>query len=159
MTTKHQISAPEIMEEELQLIVGVSKSYNQETMSKAGTQWSDFKDKAASIPNTKGHTLYGICYNYNDMGDMDYLTGVEVQNFDDVPSHMEKIRLEPQTYARFEYEGPVNKMDEAWTHIFEEWIPQNEEKYLKGEPMIERYGRDFDPQRMEGRVEILIPLQ
>ncbi len=162
MTTAVKIENPEIIEMETIYVVGASKTYAREDFDKMSHQWSDFKSKSDDIPNKFGHTMYGVATNMKHDGHMDYICAVEVENLSNVPDHMTGLTIDPQTYARFEFNGPINKISDTWSAIMNDWFPNQgnpQREVLQGAPMFERYGQDFNLEKREGRVEIFIPLK
>ena len=48
-------------------------------------QWQRFHQKVDNIPDRVGNVAYGLCCNGDDFGNFDYIAGVEVSDFSDLP--------------------------------------------------------------------------
>jgi AraC family transcriptional regulator len=48
-----------------------------------------------------GSVAYGDFYNTDDSGNMDYMTGVEVTDFSDLPKDLSRLRIPEHHYAIF----------------------------------------------------------
>ena len=64
-------------------------------------QWQRFHHKVAGIPDRVGQVAYGVCCNGDNSGNFDYIAGVEVSDFSDLPREFAKVRIAEQNYAVF----------------------------------------------------------
>ena len=48
-------------------------------------QWQRFHQYIGNIPGRVGKVAYGVCFNGDDAGNFDYIAGVEVTDFSDLP--------------------------------------------------------------------------
>ena len=69
-------------------------------------QWQRFHQEVADIPDRIGNVAYGVCCNGDDAGNFDYIAGVEVADFSDLPREFGRIRIPEQRYAVFTHKRP-----------------------------------------------------
>lgn len=139
------------------LIAGLKKRYNNETSAAIPSQWQEFTPFIGHVPNQKGNAAYGVLHNNDGEGNVDYLCGVEVSDFAEIPAGFETLRLAPRTYAVFEHAGHVSEIRRTWHAIFKGWLPANDRE-IADAPDFERYSEKFDPRSGTGGIEIWIPL-
>jgi AraC family transcriptional regulator len=141
------------------LIVGLSGRYNAETTAGIPAQWQRFVPHIGHIPNQiGGRVAYGVCCNCDDAGNMDYLSGVEVSDFSDVPAEFARIRIPPRRYAVFVHSDHISQIRRTWHTIWNVFMPTSGHEVADA-PDFERYGETFDPRTGTGGLEIWIPLK
>ncbi len=64
---------------------------------------SAFTSRSIDIPARIGKVAYGVCCNSDDSGNFDYIAGVEVSDFSDLPRAFTGIRIPAQRYAVFSH--------------------------------------------------------
>ena len=139
------------------IIAGLRKQYSSETAAGIPNQWEQFAPYIGIIPNQVGNAAFGVKYNGDDEGNVDYLSGVEISRVSNLPSELEVLRLPSQRYAVFDHEGHVSDIRRTWHTIFRDWMPsQNME--IKEAPDFERYTERFNPQTGIGGIEIWVPV-
>lgn len=67
------------------LIAGIGARYTFETNQGIPFQWQRFKPYIGNIPGQVGYTTYGVCCNGDTAGSFEYIAGVEVSDFSDIP--------------------------------------------------------------------------
>ena len=67
------------------LVAGIGERYNCEGGAAIPGQWQRFHQSVESIPGRIGKVAYGVCCNGDDAGNFDYIAGVEVADFSDLP--------------------------------------------------------------------------
>lgn len=139
------------------LVAGLTAHYQMPKIEGIPAQWQRFAPKIGKIPGQVGWTTYGICYNMDRSGKMDYMCGVEVSDAAAVPSELSRLQIDAQRYAVFAHRDHITKIKETWDSIFNQWLPGSGEKLVDA-PQFETYGEDFNPQTGSGLVEIWIPL-
>ncbi len=111
------------------------------------------------IPGQVGWTTYGVCFNFDDKGQMEYMCGVEVSDASDPPHWPESTG---HTLSRdmpfFAMRDHISKIGRTWEAIFSRWVPASGHKVAQA-PQFEVYGKDFNPQTGNGGVEIWIPIK
>jgi AraC family transcriptional regulator len=135
------------------LVAGSVATYQMPNIEGIPEQWRKFGPLIGKIPGQVGSTTYGICFNMDGSGKMDYMCGVEVA--ERLPEGLSVLQIDAQRYAVFEHRGHISKIKSTWMAIFEDWAPDANEK-IAPRPQLEVYGSDFTPET--GPVEIWIPV-
>jgi len=139
------------------LLAGLSERYDEQASPGIPGQWQRFARHIGHIPGAKAGTTFGVCYNADDEGGIDYLTGVEVTDFGGVPDDLARLRIAAQSYAVFSYGGHVSTVRGVWKTIWAQWS-SGWGRESADVPTFERYGPGFDPQSGSGGFEIWIPV-
>lgn len=140
------------------LVVGLSGRCNDETVAAIPAQWQRFAPYIGNIPGQAGSTTYGVCYNGDDEGNIDYLTGVEVRDFSDAQPELTRLRIPANRYAVFTLPDHISAIRMIWKAIWNDWLPASGHQ-LADAPFFERYGDGFDPRTGAGGFEIWLPLK
>lgn len=140
------------------LLAGLLEHYRDGDMSGIPNQWQRFGPWLGQIPNQVPFVAYGVVFNGDDEGTMDYLTGMEVTDFSDVPAPLARLRIGSQRYAVWRRPGHVSEIRAVWRTIWGQWIPARLKK-LADAPFFERYPESFDPQTGDGGYEIWLPVE
>jgi AraC family transcriptional regulator len=140
------------------LVVGLSERYDSQTSAGIPAQWQRFGPHLGHIPGQLGNTAYGVCYNSDDEGSIDYMSGVEVGDFSRVPEGFARLRIAPQRYAVFFHADHISSIRRAWYTIWNKWIPESEYQAIDA-PGFELYDERFDPRTGTGGFEIWIPIR
>jgi AraC family transcriptional regulator len=154
-TSNRSIADPAIVQGRALLVAGISRTHRG---SNAGmpAQWGEFGPYLGHVPGQVGRIAYGVLHNDTD-GSIDYLTGVEVGDFADLPAGFAHLRIAPQRYAVFRHDGHVSTIGSTWGAIWSQWFPKSGEQAADA-PMFERYPETFDGRTGNGGFEIWIPL-
>jgi AraC family transcriptional regulator len=140
------------------LIAGLGARYTFETNEGIPAQWQSFAPHLGHISGQVGPTTYGVCCNGDDQGSFEYIAGVEVANFADLPDDFARVRIPAQRYAVFSHRKHISAIRGTVYTIWNKWLPESGHQ-LADAPNFERYGRDFDPKTGTGVVEIWLPLK
>ncbi len=84
-TRTDNLSAPRFETGTPLLVAGLGERYNHENGAGIPAQWHRFHQAVADIPGRIGKVAYGVCCNGDDAGNFDYIAGVEVSDFSDLP--------------------------------------------------------------------------
>ena len=97
--SKTKLVSPRMVEGKSLLVAGLS----QRSSDNAGmpAQWQRFVPYLGNIPGQLGRKAYGVLYNGDDSGNIDYMCGVEVRDFSDLPTGFASLRIPAQYYAVF----------------------------------------------------------
>lgn len=120
--------------------------------------WQRFHQEVADIPARVGNVAYGVCCNGDDAGNFDYIAGVEVADFSDLPRRFARIRISEQRYAVFTHTGHVASIRRTVNTIWNQWLPASGLKAADA-PNFERYDERFDAASGQGGFEIWIPVR
>jgi AraC family transcriptional regulator len=152
------MEAPRIEDRGPFLIAGSVGHYKIPEVSGISRQWDEFAKYLGKIPGQAGWTTYGVCFNMDGSGKMDYMCGVEVTEDAVTPDGLALMRIKPHLYAVFLHRDHISKITETWDAIFREWCPSSGRKLLPA-PQFEVYDERFDPTTGNGVVEIWIPIE
>ncbi|WP_025599316.1 AraC family transcriptional regulator [Burkholderia sp. WSM2230] len=140
------------------LVAGLSERYTMESTAAIPSQWQRFNEYFGKVPGQVGEVAYGVCYNADDAGNMDYLCGVEVSDFSALPPELSRLRIAAQRYAVFSHREHVSTVGRTWNAIWNTWLPTS--GHLPADaPSFERYDEKFDPLSGMGGFEIWLPLK
>lgn len=139
------------------LFAGLNARYNCETNAGIPAQWQQFTQYIGHVPGQVGQTAYGLCYNSDDDGNMDYMCGVEVTDFSRLPPELSSLRVAPQRYVVFTHREHISTIRATWAAIMGTWLPASG-LGLADAPSFERYDERFDPITGVGGLEIWIPI-
>jgi AraC family transcriptional regulator len=140
------------------LIAGLAQRYRFETIEGIPAQWQRFAPHIGNIQGQIGHTAYGVCHNSDGAGSFEYLCGVEVANFDDLPDEFSRVRIPERRYAVFSHREHISTIRGTVYTIWNKYLPESGLEVADA-PDFERYGEEFNPQSGMGLVEIWIPIK
>ena len=140
------------------LIAGLAERYNCDTSVAIPAQWQRFNEYFGAIPGQIGRMAYGVCCNSDDDGNYDYICGVEVASFSELPSEFNRVRIPKQRYAVFSHREHVSTIRSTINTIWNKWLPESGHEVADA-PNFERYGEDFDSKSGTGTIEIWVPLK
>lgn len=121
-------------------------------------QWQRFHQSVDDIPGRIGKLAYGVCCNGDDAGNFDYIAGVEVTDFSDLPREFSRVRIPEQKYAVFTHAEHISTIRRTVNTIWNHWLPMSGMKAADA-PNFERYDEKFDPVTGDGGLEIWIPVK
>jgi AraC family transcriptional regulator len=154
--SKTKLESPRMVEGKPLLVAGLSQRYADNAGMPA--QWQRFVPYLGNVPGQVGRKAYGVLYNGDDSGNIDYMCGVEVKDFSDLPAGFSTLRIPAQYYAVFPHREHISAIQNTWKAIFNEWIPASGHELADG-PEFELYGEDFDGVKGAGTVEIWVPIK
>ena len=140
------------------LVAGIGERYNCEGAAAIPGQWQRFHQSVDSIPARVGKVAYGVCCNGDDSGNFDYIAGVEVADFSDLPRDFAHVRIPAQKYAVFTHAEHISTIRRTVNTIWNHWLPASGMKAADA-PNFERYDEKFDPSTGNGGLEIWIPVR
>jgi len=120
--------------------------------------WQRFHQSVDNIPGRIGKVAYGVCCNGDDAGNFDYIAGVEVVDFSDLPREFSRVRIPEQKYAVFTHSEHISTIRRTVNTIWNHWLPMSGMKAADA-PNFERYDEKFDPLTGDGGLEIWIPVK
>lgn len=111
----------------------------------------------AAVPARVEGTAYGVCCNSDDACNFDYIAGVEVRDFTDLPREFSRVRIPSGRYAVFTHAEHISTIRRTVNTIWNHWLPSSGHR-IADAPNFERYDRRFDPQTGHGGLEIWLPI-
>ena len=139
------------------LIAGLSERYDCDSSKAIPAQWQRFMPYIGNIPGQIGRMAYGVCCNSDEEGNFDYICGVEVADFSELPPELARLRIPARRYAVFTHRDHISTIRRTVNTIWNKWLPESGYEVADA-PDFERYGADFNPETGTGGVEIWIPL-
>jgi AraC family transcriptional regulator len=139
-------------------VVGLNRRYDGlEESAGVPAQWEAFGSEHARIKYRSGNTTYGVCFNLDDEGSMDYLCGAPVDAFAGQPPHLMCLRVPQQRYAVFVHREHMAAIRTTWDAIWNRWLPHSGHTAADA-PLLERYEDPLHPRSGRGDVKLLVPL-
>jgi AraC family transcriptional regulator len=139
------------------LVAGVGERFSHESGAGIHGLWQRFHQTVTHIPGRVGPVAYGVCCNGDDAGNFDYIAGVEVTDYSDLPREFSKVRIPEQRYAVFTHRDHVSTVRRTVNTIWNHWLPASGLK-IADAPNFERYDTNFDPATGNGGFEIWVPV-
>ena len=157
-TRTENLQAPRFETGKAMLVAGVGERYNHGNGGAAGIpgQWQRYHQKAGAIPDRVGKIAYGVCCNGDDSGNFDYIAGVEVSDFSDLPREFSRVRIPAQRYAVFTHSEHISTIRRTVGTIWNEWLPGSK-LCVADAPNF--YDEKFDPATGNGGLEIWVPVK
>lgn len=150
------LAEPSIVDHPALLLAGVSRRYRDGSNADIPNQWQQFNAAEGKLHGI-GQGAFGVIYNADDNNNFDYLCGIEVANFDDLPAGIGSLRLAAQRYAVFEHPGHVTDVQSVCHSVWGEWLPASRFE-ASDAPFLEYYPPTFDPRTGAGGFEIWLPV-
>jgi len=157
-TRTDNLQAPRFETAKAFLVAGVGDRFSHENGAGIPGLWQRFHQTAAHVPGRIGQVAYGVCCNGDDAGNFDYIAGVEVSDYSDLPREFAKVRIPAQRYAVFTHREHVSTIRRTVNTIWNHWLPASGLK-IADAPNFERYDEKFDPATGNGGFEIWVPVR
>jgi AraC family transcriptional regulator len=156
-TAFDKIAAPRFATSKAMLIAGLGERVSQDNGAVIPGLWQRFHQYLQNFPGRIGSVAYGVCCNGDDAGNFDYVAGVEVGDFSDLPREFSRVRIPEQRYAVFAHTDHVSTIRGTFNTIWNQWLPSSGHKVADA-PTFERYDENFDPATGNGGFEIWVPI-
>ena len=106
------------------LVAGIGERYNLRTAAPPfPASGSAFISPSTAFPQRVGKVAYGVCCNGDDSGNFDYIAGVEVADFSDLPREFARVRIPEQKYAVFTHAEHISTIRRTVNTIWNHWLP------------------------------------
>lgn len=151
------LSPPRMVTSKPLLIAGVGDRFSHDNAAGIPGLWQRFHQMVDAIPGRIGHVAYGVCCNADDAGNFDYIAGIEVSDFSDLPRDFSRIRIPATDFAVFSHPDHVSTIRSTMSAIWNHWLPASGYKVADA-PIFERYDERFDARTGEGGFEIWVPV-
>jgi AraC family transcriptional regulator len=159
-TPSTNLQPPRFESAKAMLVAGVGERYNfcDNGGANIPNQWQLYHQKVGDIPDRVGNIAYGVCCNGDDSGNFDYIAGVEVSDFSDLPREFARVRIPAQRYVVFRHTEHISTIRRTVGTIWNQWLPQSGLRVADA-PNFERYDEKFDPSTGNGGLEIWVPVK
>lgn len=151
------LEAPRFADEPELLIAGLGARYTFETNEGIPMQWQRFGPHIGHVAGQVGHETYGLCCNADDSGSFEYVCGVRVASFGDLPKEFSAVRVPAHRYAVFRHRQHVSQLRRTHYTIWNKWFPEAG-MTVADAPSFELYGADFNPVTGIGTIEVWMPV-
>jgi len=152
------LDEPRIADGEGFLVAGLGARYTFATNEGIPNQWRRFEPYIGNLSYQTGPETYGVCCNADNSGSFEYIAGVRVTEFSDLPEGFATVRISAQRYAIFLHPAHVSMLRRTHYTIWNKWLPASNLKITDG-PSFERYGKDFNPMTGTGTIEVWMPVK
>jgi len=160
MTGMQTELSPRFAEGDMMRVVGLAERYDTVTMNRIPEQWAHFQQRLGDVRGRTDPAQFGICYHLSDKPfAFEYLTAVMVSDAAPVPAGFVEKRLPARRHAVFTHRGHPSGLRPLMDAIFREWLPRSGHKAGGNPDFVEVYGEAFDPVRLEGVIEVWVPLE
>ena len=159
-TPTTNLQPPRFATAKAMLVAGVGERYNfcDNGGANIPNQWQRFHHRVGEIPDRVGSLAYGVCCNGDDSGNFDYIAGIEVSDFSELPREFARVRIPEQRYVVFTHSEHISTIRRTVSAIWNQWLPQSGLKVADA-PSFERYDEKFDPATGNGGLEIWVPVK
>ena len=140
------------------LVAGIASRYTCESSGGIPSQWNEFLPQFGHVPGQIGSIAYGVRCNTDGYGAFDYVCGVRVPSFSQLPTTLARVRIPSQKYAVFTHTGHVAAIRSTWHTIWTHWLPNSGHEVIDA-PDFERYTEQFDSRTGLGGFEIWLPIK
>jgi len=153
------LEPPRFVNGKAMLVAGLGERYDCESSKAIPSLWQRFVPHIGQVPGQIGPRIaYGVCCNSDEEGNFDYIAGVEVADFSDLPRDFSRVRIPAQRYAVFTQREHIATIRSTVNTIWSKWLPESGQEAADA-PDFERYGESFDPVTGNGGFEIWIPIK
>jgi AraC family transcriptional regulator len=153
-----EIASPRFENAKAMLVAGLGERISQETSAGIPGLWQRFHRHVQDLPGRVGPVAYGVCCNGDDTGNFDYVAGVEVAAFSDLPREFSRVRIPAQRYVVFTHTEHISSIRRTVNTIWNRWLPTSGH-IVADAPNFERYDEKFDPVTGNGGLEIWVPIK
>jgi AraC family transcriptional regulator len=141
-------------------VIGLSERYDSITMNRIPEQWAYFQQRVGEVRGRTDPAQFGIFYQLSAKPfAFEYLAAVLVGEDAPLPEGFAERRLPARRHAVFTHRGHVNGLRSLVDAIFHEWLPRSGETAAGNPDFVEVYGAAFDPVRLQGVIEVWVPLE
>jgi AraC family transcriptional regulator len=140
------------------LVAGLGERFSYESSAGIPALWQRFNEQIDHVPGKIGDVAYGVCFNTDDAGNFDYIAGVAVRDFSDMPKEFGRVRIPPQRYAVFAHRDHISGIRGTVHAIWSKWLPASGFQAADA-PFFERYDKEFDPRSGLGGFELWLAVK
>ena len=140
-------------------VIGLCERYKETTMARIPEQWVRLQQRLGELRGRTDPAQLGLFYHFGESPfEAEYVTGVMVAEDAPLPAGFVERRLPARRHAVFTHRGHVGGLRRLVDAIFREWLPGSGHLAAGDPDFVEVYGEDFDPVRLEGVIEVWVPL-
>jgi AraC family transcriptional regulator len=160
MTTQQlpKLSPPRVETLPEMCFVGFVERYDCKSPMGIPNQWQRLAPYLGTLRSQIGRDAYGVCFNFDEEGKFDYMSGVAVNANSETPSGLVRMTLPGQKYAVFHHKGHISEIRSVITAIWSAQLAASGHEPVHG-PTLEKYGPEFDGRTGLGGYEIWIAIK
>lgn len=140
------------------VLAGLVERYSCQGLGGIPNQWQRFSAHLGRVPGQVGAMAFGASYNFDADGNLDYLSGVQVQDERNVPKELKILKVPANKYAVFRHKEHVASIRSTCAAIWSNWFPGSGYEPIEA-PTLERYGPEFNPVTGLGGFEIWVAVK
>jgi AraC family transcriptional regulator len=160
MTDTRTELSPRFAEGDPMRVIGLAERYDAVTMNRIPEQWAHFQQRVGEVRDRFELAQFGIFYGRGENPfAFEYLTAVMVGDDAPLPAGFVERRLPARRHAVFTHRGKPSGLRTLVDAIFHDWLPRSGQKAGGNPDFVEVYGDAFDPVRLEGVIEVWVPLE
>jgi AraC family transcriptional regulator len=138
--------------------VGLVERYDSQSPAGIPNQWQQFAPYLGTIRSQIGRDAFGVCFNFDEEGKFDYMSGVTVKAGSDSPNGLVRLTVPAQKYAVFHHKGHITDIRSVIAAIWSVGLSEAGFEPVHG-PTLERYGPEFDGRTGQGGYEIWVAVK
>ena len=119
--------------------------------------WQRFEPFMQAVPFKREAMPVGVSRAHDEDGGFEYIAGLEVTRFGEIPPELVAIKIPAQRYAVFTHTGHVTRFPDTFRIIWDEALPAMKLTPVEG-AVLERHLPAFDPRTGEGGIEVWVPV-
>jgi len=160
MTDSKTELTPRFAEGDVMRVMGLPERYDAVTMNRIPEQWAHFQQRIGDVRDRIDPAQFGLFYQRGENPfTFEYLTAVMVGDDAPLPAGFVERRLPARRHAIFTHRGKPSGLRQLVDAIFHDWLPRSGHKAGGNPDFVEVYGEAFDPVRLEGLIEVWVPLE
>ncbi|MEM7254454.1 MAG: GyrI-like domain-containing protein [Pseudomonadota bacterium] len=117
-----QLAVPRQATRPTRRVVGIARRDDESTRAQIPEHWSRFNE--LGLDDASPAAAYGIWYNSDGEGNMDYFCGIEVSDFGDTGS-LDRLVVPANRSGVFHHRGHVSDIRNAWQAIWNQGLLEN----------------------------------
>lgn len=146
-----------IEDEKKLLVVGMAERFPCGTSLGITALWQRFEPFMRAVPFHRQAMPVGVSRAHDEEGGFEYVAGLEVTRFGEIPPELVAVEIPAQRYAVFTHTGHVTRFPDTFRIIWDEALPAMKLSPVEG-AVLERHLPAFDPRTGEGGIDVWVPV-
>ncbi len=125
-----------------------------------GNLWDKFVpriDEAKNRINEK--ETYGVCYDMDKEGNIYYIAGVGVSDFEKLPEGFDTVEIPDNKYAVFTHKGSISRFPETIAYVYGKWVKDPANNKKMDAPDFEVYDERFKPDSEDSECDLYVAVK
>jgi AraC family transcriptional regulator len=151
--------SPRFAEGDPMRVIGLSERYDAATRDRIPSQWARLRQRLGEVRGRSDPAQFGVFYQLSKSQiEFEYLTGVMVHGNAPLPVGFVVRNLPARRHAVFTHRGDLSGLRPLVHAIFRDWLPRSGHAAARNPRFVEVYDENFDPVRLQGVIEVWVPL-